>query len=539
MITIRKLTENYQPWAKQFLIEQWGTAVMVSRGRLFDLTTLPGFVALVEEQPVGLLTYHIGEGACEITSLNSSYEGGGVGTALIEAAKETAEKLACWRLWVITTNDNTHALRFYQKRGFTLVAVHRDSLREARRLKPEIPLVGLDGIPLRDEIELEIRLAAPPIMISRLNHAQITIPKGAAAEQEARQYYLDLLGLKEMEKPDSLKGRGGFWAYLGDQQLHVGTEDGIERHKTKAHLAYEVPDLSLWRMRFKEAGIEIGESVPIPGFDRFEIRDPFGNRVEFIQPLPDTTKRFSDRVKDYVRYRPDYPAEILPLLVNETGFSSQSVVADIGSGTGKLAQLFLDYGNQVYGVEPNDEMRWAAEALLTRYDNFISLKGTAEATGLPDKSADIITAGQAFHWFNIPNARIEFRRILKPGGTVILVWNQWSADLSPFLAAYQDLLSTFSLDAHRVQHTTPRVDLDIVSFFGPEGHSVYTLDNKQVFDFEGLKGRLLSSSYSPLPGHPNHEPMIERLREIFNRYQKDGTVEFLYKTHVYYGGMGE
>lgn len=511
---------------------------MVTRGRLFDLTTLPGFVALAGERPVGLLTYHISDGGCEVTSLNSGYPGGGVGSALIEAARETAEKAGCWRLWLITTNDNLHALRFYQRRGFTLVAVHQDSLREARRLKPEIPFIGLDGIPLRDEIELEIRLAAPPAMISRLNHAQVTIPKGETAEQEARRFYCNLLGLPEIEKPDSLKKQGGFWAQLGNQQLHVGTEEGVDRSKTKAHLAYEVPDLSLWRMRFREAGVAVKESIPIPGYDRFEIRDPFGNRVEFIQPLPDTTRRFSDRVRDYIRYRPDYPAEILPLLVRETGFSSKFTVADIGSGTGKLAALFLDYGNGVYGVEPNDEMRRAAEELLAGYENFTSLKGTAEATGLPDESVDIITAGQAFHWFDVPNARIEFRRILKPDGAVVLIWNQWSADLSPLLADYQALLTAFSLDAGRVRHSSPKVDADMATFFGPEGYKQYTLDNKQVFNFEGFKGRLLSSSYAPLPGHPNHDPMMARLREIFDAHQQDGVVVFDYKTHVYYGVIG-
>jgi SAM-dependent methyltransferase len=431
-----------------------------------------------------------------------------------------------------------NALGFYQKRGFVIAAVYPDSLKESRRLKPEIPLTGLDGIPLRDEIELEIRLGAPPAHITRLNHAQITIPKGETAEKEARNFYLELLGLEEMEKPDSFKGRGGFWAHLGNQQLHIGTEDGVDRSKTKAHLAYEVPDLSLWRIKFKEAEITIKESVPIPGYDRFEIRDPFGNRLEFIQPLPDVTKRFSDRVADYIRYRPDYPAEILPMLVRETGFSSESVVADIGSGTGKLATLFLDYGNNVDGVEPNDEMRLAGEELLARYSNFISLKGTAEATGLEADSIDLITAGQAFHWFDVPNARIEFRRILKPGGIVMLVWNQWSADLSPFLAEYSDLLIKFSLDANRVRHNTQRVDEEIVAFFDPNGHRIQFFDNKQVLDFEGLKGRLLSSSYSPLAGHPSHEPMIAGLREIFEKYAQDGRVEFLYKTHVYYGVIG-
>jgi SAM-dependent methyltransferase len=340
-----------------------------------------------------------------------------------------------------------------------------------------------------------------------------------------------------MEKPDSLKGRGGFWAYLGDQQLHIGTEGGVDRYKTKGHLAYEVPDLSLWRTLLAKEGLEIKESVPIPGYDRFETRDPFGNRLEFIQPLPDSTKRFSDRVRDYVLYRPDYPVEMLDLLAGEIGFSKDWVVADIGSGTGKLARDFLEYGNRVYGVEPNDEMRLAGEEVLADFDQFISVKGTAEATTLADDTADLITAGQAFHWFDVPNARKEFLRILKSDGYVVLVWNQWSADLSPFMSEYQNLLETFSLDAGRVRHASSRVDEEIASFFGPRGHTTRYLDNKQVLVFEGVKGRLLSSSYAPLPGHPNHDPMMARLKEIFNTYQQEGVIDFLYKTHVYYGRL--
>jgi len=119
--------------------------------------------------------------------------------------------------------------------------------------------------------------------IIRLNHAQITIPPGA--ESEARQFYCDLLGLPELEKPDSLKPRGGFWLQLGDQQIHVGVEDGVDRHATKAHLAYEVSDLKFWRALLTEHGFMPEDGIPIPGYSRVECRDPFGNRLEFIQPI--------------------------------------------------------------------------------------------------------------------------------------------------------------------------------------------------------------------------------------------------------------
>jgi SAM-dependent methyltransferase len=293
----------------------------------------------------------------------------------------------------------------------------------------------------------------------------------------------------------------------------------------------------LWRQRLSEAGLEILESIPIPGFDRFETRDPFGNRLEFIQPLFDPTKRFSSRVADYVLYRPDYPAGILTVLAEEIGFSREWVVADVGSGTGKLTKLFLEYGNQVYGVEPNDEMRLAGEDFLGGLENFRSVKGTAEATTLADSSVDLITAGQAFHWFDAPNARLEFQRILKPGGKVVFIWNHWTADLSPMMAEYHALLERYGMDVNRVRHSNSEAGTVLETFFAPASPMVQTLDNKQIFDFPGFKGRLFSSSYSPLPGHPNHEPMVNVLREIFGSYEQDGAVEFLYKTHVYYGSL--
>lgn len=131
---------------------------MVSRGRLLDVAAFPGFLAWDQEEPLGLLTYEIVGAACEVAVLMSLKEGIGIGAALIAAAKEAAQQAGCQRLWLITTNDNTPALRFYQKRGFHLVALHCNALEQSRLLKPEIPLLGLDGIPLRDELELEIRL---------------------------------------------------------------------------------------------------------------------------------------------------------------------------------------------------------------------------------------------------------------------------------------------------------------------------------------------------------------------------------------------
>jgi GNAT superfamily N-acetyltransferase len=155
---IRPITSDDRKWIIPLFIEEWGSVRMVSRGRLFNAAENPGFAAIKEGKPTGLITYEITNNQCEITTLNSLAEGKGIGTALIDVVKATAQKAGCNRLWLITTNDNTHALRFYQKYGFIIAAVYPDSIRQSRLLKPEIPLTGNDGIPLRDEFELEILL---------------------------------------------------------------------------------------------------------------------------------------------------------------------------------------------------------------------------------------------------------------------------------------------------------------------------------------------------------------------------------------------
>ena len=157
-ITILPINADDHEWIAQFMHEQWGSDKAVSRGLVHYPQSLPGFIALHESEKVGLVTYNIVEGSCEIVTLNSTLPSSGVGTALIEAVWDIAIKSGCKRLWLITTNDNLNALRFYQKRGFVLVAVHRNALEQSRKLKPEISLVGNDGIPLRDEIELEMML---------------------------------------------------------------------------------------------------------------------------------------------------------------------------------------------------------------------------------------------------------------------------------------------------------------------------------------------------------------------------------------------
>lgn len=159
-LSIEPITPADRDWVRQFLIEHWGADVVVSRGVVHRPAELPGYIAALDGERVGLLTYHIADGACEVTSLDSTRPAQGVGTALMEAAIGAARAAGCRRLWLITTNDNLNALRFYQKRGLALVAVYPNALALSRQLKPEIPLVGHDGIPLRDEIELELVLDA-------------------------------------------------------------------------------------------------------------------------------------------------------------------------------------------------------------------------------------------------------------------------------------------------------------------------------------------------------------------------------------------
>jgi ribosomal protein S18 acetylase RimI-like enzyme len=155
---IRPFDLSDRAWARRLLTERWDSPRIVTRGRVHQADQLPGWVAAAADGLIGLLTYQIAGRRCEIVSLDSLVERQGVGTALLAAAQRTAHEMACTRLWLITTNDNLAAVRFYQRRGFVLAALHRDALELSRRLKPEIPLVGIDGIPLRDEIELEMPL---------------------------------------------------------------------------------------------------------------------------------------------------------------------------------------------------------------------------------------------------------------------------------------------------------------------------------------------------------------------------------------------
>ncbi|HEX2748345.1 MAG TPA: class I SAM-dependent methyltransferase [Verrucomicrobiales bacterium] len=245
-----------------------------------------------------------------------------------------------------------------------------------------------------------------------------------------------------------------------------------------------------------------------------------------------STERFSDRVADYVRWRPHYPAGVVPLLRSEGVLPDAGTVADIGSGTGISCRMFLDHGYRVMAVEPNTEMRAAAGQWLGEEPGFVSVDGTAEGTGLGDGSVEMVFAAQAFHWFDRPAAKREFARILKPGGATVLCWNNRD-ETDPFQQEYEQVLRRLLPDYTWVSHKH-LTDDEIAAFFEPLPLRRADLAYHQTFDLAGLKGRLLSSSYCPKSG-PAHDAVMQCMEELFARYAENGALRFSYITNVYWG----
>ena len=252
-------------------------------------------------------------------------------------------------------------------------------------------------------------------------------------------------------------------------------------------------------------------------------------------PTSNATSRFSDRVDNYVRYRPGYPPGALQVLRDECGLTPAHVVADLASGTGIWTRMLLENGNPVFGVEPNAEMRQAGERLLAAFPKLTSVAGTAEQTNLFDGSVDFVTAAQAAHWFDRERARREFVRILRPGGWLVLLWNERLTDSTAFLREYEDLLLTFGTDYKDVrhEHTTDAVN----EFFDPAPFRERVFPMRQQFDYAGIEGRLLSSSYVPGPDDPKHAPMLQELLRVFDTHAVGGQAVFEYKTRVYFGRL--
>lgn len=246
---------------------------------------------------------------------------------------------------------------------------------------------------------------------------------------------------------------------------------------------------------------------------------------------PDPTRRFADRVEDYRTSRPGYPGALVPLLSRETGLAPSWTVVDLGCGTGLSALPFLQAGNRVIGVEPEAGMRAAATRDLAAFPGFEAREGTAEDTGLPDGCADLVVAAQAFHWFDADRAGPEARRILRPGGWPVVLWNTRLTGATPFMEAYEAFLLEFGTDYREIRHD--QVAPDTLALFLGAPPRIFRLENRQRFDREGLRARVRSSSYTPPTGHPRHEPMMQALDRLYEDHQEGGTVDFLYETEVY------
>ncbi len=245
-----------------------------------------------------------------------------------------------------------------------------------------------------------------------------------------------------------------------------------------------------------------------------------------------TVERFSNRVENYVKYRPDYPPEVLNLFRREMNLQNDSVVSDIGSGTGISAKMFLENGNPVFGIEPNAAMRDAAEEFLKEFPHFKSVNGTAENTNLPDGSVDFVIAAQAFHWFDKTETLKEFTRILRAKGFVALMWNERQLDTNEFLRGYEKILIKFGTDYEKVRHDN--LDEKLFTDFFKRDFRRETFQNAQTVDFDGLKGRILSSSYMPSETDESYEPLTNELQSLFAKHAESGKIQILYNTNVFY-----
>ena len=257
-----------------------------------------------------------------------------------------------------------------------------------------------------------------------------------------------------------------------------------------------------------------------------------------MRPAADSTERFTERAGDYAAARPGYPPAIATTLVAELKLPADAVIADIGSGTGLSCEPFLRAGLAVIGVEPNEAMRAEGDRQLAGYPRFRSVAGTAEATTLLEASVDLFIAAQAFHWFDIGPARAEALRVLRRPPLAALIWNDRVATGSAFAEGYEQLLLDFGLGYTEIRHRHAHED-PVAAFFGHRDFRVASFPNPTVLDWPTLLARLNSASYVPKADHPNHAPMIERLRRLFDAAQRDGRVTMDYVTRVFYGALAE
>ncbi|HEX4020723.1 MAG TPA: class I SAM-dependent methyltransferase [Acidobacteriaceae bacterium] len=249
------------------------------------------------------------------------------------------------------------------------------------------------------------------------------------------------------------------------------------------------------------------------------------------------TERFSSRVEDYRQYRPHYPQAIVDLLARVCGLSRDMQIADIAAGTGLLTEIFLTHGNPVIAVEPNAAMREACATLLTHYPHLQCVDGTAEATDLPARSVDMVTVGQAMHWFDLVRTRAEFARILRPAGWCVVVYNHRHLEGDEFAVGYERILQEFGMDYQMVQGKHLHEE-KLIDFFAPAQMRQTILPNMQQLSLDGLQGRILSSSYMPQAEHPRYSAMLQEIKALFTRCQQNGYVSVKYDCAVSYGQIG-
>jgi ubiquinone/menaquinone biosynthesis C-methylase UbiE len=260
----------------------------------------------------------------------------------------------------------------------------------------------------------------------------------------------------------------------------------------------------------------------------------WGTRINEARVIPNPTERFTGRVESYRRYRPGYPAEVVETMRRACRLRDDAHVADIAAGTGLLTEVLLAAGFEVTAVEPNDEMRASCATLEASYSKLRCVAGTAEATGLPNASVDLITVAQAMHWFDQERAKAEFARILKPGGWCAVLYNNRRLSGDAFHDGYESLLRAFGVDylAVKGQHMGRK---RLAAFFAPAPMGCSTFENAQSFDYAGLEGRILSSSYMPQPGQPRFAEMQAAARRLFAETQHDGAVTMVHDCAVCFG----
>ena len=248
-----------------------------------------------------------------------------------------------------------------------------------------------------------------------------------------------------------------------------------------------------------------------------------------------SSNRFDGKSSNYVRFRPSYPTGVLDAIIATCSLGSGSPVADLGAGTGIFSGLLLERGLNVFAVEPNAEMREAAEQSFGDNPRFQSVSGSAEKTGLPANTVDAVTAAQSMHWFDIGPARKEILRILKPAGWFAATWNQRDTD-TPFQRAYADMLRRHISNYDDLVHTRIH-DGMIEKFFGNDRFHHFEFSNGQLLDFDGLRGRMNSSSYVPAAGTEVYEQLSIDLNDLFAEHEEDGRVSFDYKATLYVGQL--